>query len=160
MLAAAVITSCSGVGAPVVESGSGDLPSGSPLPIPTLSSTHSTRVITAESAATAIGYAVPSVTGLVTFTVRTDPQHLLGRPDGYVAAIVVLDDRVTCDALGASCGAEIEQWPNEVAALDRSTFWPLLVREYHYRYGAVLIRVSGALSPAAALEYDRALWDG
>ena len=159
VLVAAVGTSCSGVGAPVVESGSGDLSTASPLASPTVSSAHSTKVITADSAAVAIGYAVPSVTGLVTFTVRNDPQHLLGRPDGYVAAIVVFDERVTCDTLGVSCGAEIEQWPNEVAAQHRSGFQPLLVREYHYRYGAVLIRVSGALSPAAALEYDRVLWE-
>jgi hypothetical protein len=160
VLVVAAVTSCSGVAAPVVESRSGGLPTRSPYASPTPSAGHSTKVMTAESAAVSIGYAVPSVTGLVTFTVRTDPQHLLGRPDGYVAAIVVFDQRVTCDDLGVGCGAEIEQWPTEVAAQHRAAFWPLLVREYHYRYGAVLIRVSGALSAADAMAYDRALWAG
>ncbi len=160
VLVAIAATSCSRSNAPVVEAGPGNVSSASPLGRPTLSSAHSTKEITAESAAAAIGYAVQSVTGLVTFTVRTDPQHLLGRPDGYVAAIVVFDGRVTCETLGVSCGAEIEQWPTEVAARHRAAFWPLLVREYHYRYGAVLIRVSGSLPPDAAREYDRALWAG
>jgi len=161
-LVAAVVASCGGVGAHVVESGSGsgDDPTAAPVTSPTPPLNYPTRVMTAHSAAVAVGYAVPNVTGLVMFTVRTDPQHLLGRPDGYVAAIVVLDGRLSCDTLGVACGAEIEQWPSEVAAQRRSTFWPLLTHEYHYRYGAVLIRVSGALSPAAALEYDRALWQG
>lgn len=158
-LLAAGVTSCNGVGAPVVKSGSGDLPTVPALASPALPSPHPTQPITAESAAAAIGYAVPSVTALITFTVRNDPQRLLGRPDGYVAAIVVVDGRATCTTLGVSCGAEIEQWPTPVAAQHRSAFRPLLVSEYHYRYGAVLIRVSGALSPAAALEYDRALWE-
>ena len=159
-LAAAAITSCSGVGTSVVEAGSGDLPTARAPETPARPSSHATRAITAESTAAAIGYAVSTVTGLVTLTVRNDPQHLLGRPDGYVAAIVVFDERVTCETVGVSCGAEIEQWPNPVAAQRRSAFQPLLAHEYHYRYGAVLIRVTGALAPADALEYDRALWEG
>lgn len=158
IVVAAAVTSCSGVGAPVVTSGSDALPTSLPIASPTASSAHQKKVFTAESAAVAIGYAIPSVTGLVTFTVRTDPQHLLGRPDGYVAAIVIFDGRVVCDEPGVSCGAEIEQWPTEIAAQHRSASWPLLVREYHFRYGAVVIRVSGALSRNAALEYDRVLW--
>lgn len=159
-LAAASLAGCQWAGAPSLGSGSGDSahvlatpPAAHDRPVPA-------PVHSAESAAAAIGYAVPTVTGLTTFTFRNDPQRLLGRPNGYVAAIVVFDERVTCATLGASCGAEIEQWPSAVAAQRRSAFEPLLVREYHYRYGAVLIRVSGALSPAAALEYDRALWQG
>lgn len=142
------------------EAGSGDLATARAPETPARPSPHPTRAITAESTAAAIGYAVSTVTGLVTLTVRNDPQHLLGRPDGYVAAIVVFDERVTCETVGVSCGAEIEQWPNPVAAQRRSAFQPLLAHEYHYRYGAVLIRVTGALAPADALEYDRALWEG
>lgn len=160
LLVMAAVTSCSGVAAPVVESRSGGRSTARAHETPPPPSARSTKLITADSAATAIGYAVRTVTGTAAFTVRTDPQHLLGRPDGYVAAVVVFDERLTCKTLGVTCGAEIEQWPTALAAQHRSAFQLLLVREYRYRYGAVLIRISGALSPAAALEYDQALWRG
>jgi hypothetical protein len=125
-------------------------------------STPEEEPVTAESVAQRIKAAV-DVTA-VTITEDNDPNALIGRPNGYVAAVVLKDHRTPCDELGVECGATVEEWPNAAAAEARSSYIqsiqkeaPVLGREYHYLDGAVLVRVWGDLKPSEAAEYETAV---
>ena len=59
---------------------------------------------------------VPSVSKSVDLTESSDPNDMLGRPNGYKAATVFYDKRANCDELGVECGATLEIWPDSSAA--------------------------------------------
>src|SRR4051812_41408555 len=90
-------------------------PAASPAPQPT-----------AHVAAEAIKAAVPEVVSLIAITEDNDANDMIGRVNGYVAATVLLDSRLTgdCDVdkPGIVCGAGIEQWPDEQAARGRAEY--------------------------------------
>jgi len=117
--------------------------------------------VSAESVTALIAAAVDVTT--VPITEDNDPNDLLGRPNGYVAAIVIKDSRLAdCgDDLGVDCGATVEEWPDAEAAKARADYIaslqkdsPMLGSEYHYLDGPVLVRVSGELKPSEAKEYE------
>ena len=123
-------------------------------------------VASAESVAALIAASVPRLE-LVAINEDNDPNELLGkRPNGYVAAVVLKDSRISdCgDDLGVDCGASIEEWPDADGAKARAKYIadlqkdsPMLGSEYHYIEGSVLVRVSGELKPSEAAEYEAAL---
>lgn len=102
----------------------------------------------------------------ITIDEDNDPNDLIGRPNGYDAAVVLKDPRVEdCGSdLGVDCGATIEQWADADAAEDRSEYIKSLQEgsslfgsEYHYLVGNVLVRVTGELKPSEADEYESAV---
>ena len=123
--------------------------------------------VSAESVTALIAAAVDVTT--VPITEDNDPNNLLGRPNGYVAAIVIKDSRLAdCgDDVGVDCGATVEEWPDAEAAKTRADYIaalqkdsPMLGSEYHYLDGPVLVRVSGELKPSEAKEYETAVLGG
>lgn len=80
--------------------------------------------LSAQSAAERVQKAVPQVTRLLPLTEDNDGNDLLGRPDGYSAATVLVDSRARCpsDGHGVDCGATIEQWPDRWAAQRRADY--------------------------------------
>jgi hypothetical protein len=108
---------------------------------------------------------LPTVTRAVEVTEDNDPNDLIGRPNGYEGATVFYDKRVAeCSELGVSCGATLEIWPDGESAQRRAAYIqgilkesPMLGSEYHYRDGALLLRVTGELKPSEASAYERAL---
>lgn len=125
----------------------------------------SAAVVSAESVAALIAVSVPRLE-LVAIDEDNDPNELLGRPNGYVAAVVLKDSRIAdCgNDLGVDCGATIEEWPDADGAKARAKYIadlqkdsPMLGSEYHYIEGSVLVRVSGELKPSEAAEYEAAL---
>lgn len=97
---------------------------------------------------------------------NNDPNDLIGRPNGYVAAVLLKDSRLPgcTEDLGVDCGATVEEWPNTdsaqaradyIAALQKDS--PMLGSEYHYLVGPVLVRVSGELKPSQAMQYEGAI---
>lgn len=119
---------------------------------------------TAESVAEAIGASIPEVTEVIEITEDNDPNNLIGRPNGYVAASVLVDSRLPrCTDPGTDCGATIEQWPDEAAAQKRSDYiqamlesMPMLGQEWNTVNGGLLLRVSGELKPSEAKAYETA----
>ena len=92
---------------------------------------------------------------------------MIGRVNGYIAATVLVDSRVTegCDTgkPGIACGAGVEQWPDAVAAQRRADYLktvlssaPILGTEYESVKGSLLLLVSGKLKPSAAQAYQTA----
>lgn len=158
------LTACGGDPEPDADpapasSASSAPPSTSPTPTPTPEEVH-----TAASVAETIAASVDVRT--VTITEDNDPNDLIGRPNGYVAAVVLKDGRVAdCGSdLGVDCGATLEEWPDAAAAKKRSDYIQdilagssMLGSEYHYFVGAVLVRVTGELKPSQAAEYEAAV---
>jgi hypothetical protein len=113
-----------------------------------------------------IGTAKPTVV----FTAETDPNHLLGRPNGYTSKASFTDSRIkTSDVKDSRTGSvdqggSVEIYPDEAGAATRKRLIddtmkaaPILGTEYSYLDGPVLLRVSQALTPAQAQEYKSAL---
>ena len=103
------------------------------------------------------------------FTADTDPNHLLGRPNGYVAKLSWTDSRIPAsDTSGAqqgdvALGGSLEQYATTAAAQARETYIqgilkadPMLGTEYDYVVGDVVVRVSQYLTPAEAQAYQAA----
>lgn len=117
----------------------------------------------ATAAAERIESAVESITETTEITEDNDPNDMIGRPNGYDAAVVIYDERAECADLGVDCGATVEEFASEGDAQQRSDYIqglldaaPLLGAEYHYLNGGLLLRVSGELPPSAADEYEAA----
>lgn len=124
--------------------------------------------VSAHAAAESIKAAVPEVTEIVDHTYETDDNGLLGRPNGYVAATVLVDSRAGClDGPGVDCGAVVEQFPDESGARSRGAYLqaigkaaPMLANEWSVVKGDLLLRISGELTPEQAKAYEAAFAAG
>ena len=126
----------------------------------------SSSLAAAQSAAEAIRAAIPEVTSLIAITEDNDANNMIGRPNGYVAATVLVDSRTEgCEIgkPGIECGARVEQWPDQAAAQRRADYikamqssMPILGREYQTVKGNLLLRVDGTIRPSAAQAYQAA----
>jgi hypothetical protein len=116
-----------------------------------------------------VGTAKPSVV----FTAETDPNKLLGRPNGYTSKASFADTRIKSSDMkdtrsgSVDIGGSVEVYTDEAGATARKKFidetmkaTPILGTEYSYVDGPVLLRVSQALTPAQAAEYEKALLTG
>ena len=106
-------------------------------------------------------------TGVV--TAADDPNHLLGRPNGYTSKVYWTDTRVdktkiyAASAGGTDPGGAIESYADAAGAQARKDYIgaiakasPALANEYDYLAGTSLIRVSGLLTPDQAKQYEAA----
>ena len=117
---------------------------------------------TAQSAALVLRSKIPTVAALVQLDEDNDPNDLIGRPNGYTAATVIFDSRVSCDGEepGVDCGATIEQWASKEDAEKRAEYIQdlqsgssFLGSEWNTVRGNLLLRVSGAMNPSDAEAY-------
>ena len=105
------------------------------------------------------------VTGIEVLTAASDPNHLLGRPGEYTSKTEFADSRITGEAgQGVAAGGSVEVFAGHAGAVRRARYIqaivqadPALGAEYDYVAGAVLLRVSGQLTPAQARRYKTAL---
>jgi len=176
-LALRILLSCVAVGAAMLMAffflGHRELPGSPPhLPAPKTapaakpSQPAQTAVLTdtAQSAAESIRAAIPEVTETVALTEDNDANHLIGRPNGYVAATVLVDSRAQCasDGPGVDCGATIEQWPSAEAAQRRADYLQgigqrlPMMSEWTTVKGNLLLRVVGTMKPSVAEAYKTA----
>lgn len=102
------------------------------------------------------------------YTAETDPNKILGRPNGYTSKANFRDTRIApsnppTPTIEVSSGGSVEIWPTIEGAKARSdvlqaagkSFAPLI--EYNYLDGPVLLRISKDLTPDQAAEYEKAL---
>lgn len=126
--------------------------------------------LTASSVYAALQGAGLPVSGLIVYTAATDPNHLLGRPTGYLSKCAWSDARVpAADATDPSSGdvgngGSVEVFSTAAEATARAAYilttekaLPLLGSEYDYLAGPVLIRVSRYLTPDQAATYGSAV---
>lgn len=120
----------------------------------------------AEQVVKALTGSVASAKPATVYTAESDPNKLLGRPGGYVSKADLTDDRAKPkleeDAVQQGGSVEIFEDPSE--AEDRAKYIADTLKaakifgtEYHYVNGGILLRVSGALTPDQAAEYEAAL---
>jgi hypothetical protein len=96
----------------------------------------------------------------------TDPNNLLGRPNGYTsrASADLPGGDTTADPYTVDRGLVAEGFPDADSVKRRSDYiqalqkdTPLLGTEWHYTTGNVLIRVSGKVKPSLAKKIEAAL---
>jgi hypothetical protein len=107
--------------------------------------------------------------GVIAYTAATDPNHLLGRPTGYLSKVAWQDNRIdqtdqSSDPGGVEWGGGIEVFSTAAQATTRATYLntvlsadPALGSEYDYLLGPILLRVSGTFTPTTAATYGDAL---
>jgi hypothetical protein len=111
---------------------------------------------------------VPSAKLGEVYTADNDPNHLLGRPNGYISKATFTDSRVASSPLitpgSVDAGGSVEVFADADSAQRRQQYIqglqkasPLLGTEYEYLSGATLVRVSGKLTPTQAAGYQAAL---
>jgi hypothetical protein len=117
--------------------------------------------------AAALKARLPRVRTLINITENNDPNNLIGRPNGYTSATVLVDpDGAPCQGtnFGVNCGATIEVWPTAqdvTARVERiqsllKSAGSFLGSEYDYPAGAALLRVYGTIKPSIAKTYEAA----
>jgi hypothetical protein len=108
---------------------------------------------------------VPEITDALIYDETTDPNDLLGRPNGYTGAASLTDSRASDPGGtgGIDLGAVLEVWPTAADAQARADYIAtlqkgntLLGSEYHHVRGNVLLRVSGQLPPSVDAAYAAA----
>lgn len=110
-----------------------------------------------------------SVGAMHGYTAADDPNHLLGRPNGYTAKESWVDTRVKASDIAGEGkwsvdgGGSVEQFATHADAEERSSYIEGILKadvalgsEYDYVTGDLLIRVSGYLTPAQAKQYKSA----
>jgi hypothetical protein len=105
------------------------------------------------------------VTHTVVYTAASDPNHLLGRPNGYTSKASWADSRLgNAVALSAVAhGGSVEVYSSAGGAQARAKYIAGIgaratsLNEYDYVSGSELLRLSAALTPTQAQRYARAI---
>lgn len=123
----------------------------------------------AEQVVATLTSKIPTVKLVKTYTAEDDPNHLLGRPNGYTSKTAFADSRVPADQLqgtpddSTDRGGSVEVFSDAVGAKARADYIQTVTKslpaaaEYDYQAGGVLVRVSHLLTPDQAKGYEAAI---
>lgn len=124
------------------------------------------KVLTATDVTTALVGALSTVKSTVVYTETTDPNKLMGRPNGYTSKTAFSDSRVAAadvefmDSDATERGGTVEVYPTADGATARSKYLQAIFSassmfgsEYHFQNGGILVRVTGNLTPAQSADY-------
>lgn len=121
--------------------------------------------MTAEQLAAALEAKLPSMKTVKAYTAADDPNHLLGRPNGYTSKMAFSDSRVPADQVAhaesdaVDRGGSIEVFTDAAGATSRAAYIQKIGKalpaagEYDYVQGSVLVRVSRLLTPDQEKSY-------
>jgi hypothetical protein len=129
------------------------------------SSPTQTQTLNAEQVVKALTESITNAKAATVYTAATDPNKLLGRPGGYTSKADFTDQRAKPNLDDeVQHGGSVEVYKDPAAAKKRDEYiakilegMPAFGAEYHYVKGGILLRVSGALTPEQAAEYEAAL---
>lgn len=119
--------------------------------------------LTAEEFVNKIFEAGFPIKNIIVYTEETDPNNLLGRPNGYISKANFADDR--CEQYDETSpeGGNFEVFNNVEDCTDRKEYIesvykanPILSK-YMYQFDNVLFRLSRELTPSQAAEYENAV---
>ena len=104
------------------------------------------------------------ITSEVIYTEDTDPNHKIGRPNGYVAKASWADSRYEQPPKEAEnmVGGTVEVFANEEdlqrrkAYVEEVTKNMPMVNQYIYAHGLALMRIPAEINPSQAREYEAA----
>ncbi|MCU1681949.1 MAG: putative secreted protein [Amycolatopsis sp.] len=129
---------------------------------------NSAKAPTADEVTTTLIGKIPTVKLVKAYTAADDPNHLLGRPNGYTSKTAFADNRVPADQVEGSAaddttrGGSVEVYADAAGAKTRMDYIQAigkaspLFSEYDYVNGGVLVRVSHLLTPDQATNYEAA----
>jgi len=110
-----------------------------------------------------------SIGTITNYTAATDPNHLLGRPNGYKSKTAFIDKTISNSpgtATSVTRGGSVEFFANHAGAVRRERYIekvekaaPILGTEYDYVDGPALLRLSSVLTPSEAKVYRRVFAD-
>lgn len=124
---------------------------------------------TADDVTQQLGRKITGLKLVKAYTAADDPNHMLGRPNGYTSKTAFADSRVPADQVeglasdAVERGGSVEVYPDEAGAKARMDYIQTIGKslpmasEYDYLAGPVLVRVSRILTPDQAKEYEAAL---
>lgn len=146
------------------SSGSTDSKASTPAASTTPASTP-IQALNAEQVVKALTESITNAKAATVYTAATDPNKLLGRPGGYTSKADFTDQRAKPNLDDeVQHGGSVEVYKDPAAAKKRDEYiakilegMPAFGAEYHYVKGGILLRVSGALTPEQAAEYEAAL---
>ncbi|MFM9656821.1 hypothetical protein [Streptomyces scabiei] len=129
------------------------------------SSTPAAETPDAESVVKSLAESIGDAQPATVYTAASDPNNLLGRPGGYTSKADWTDKRAKPKFDDeVQNGGSVEVYTDPAEAEERATFvaetldkMKIFGTEYHYIKGGILLRVSGALTPEQAAEYEKAL---
>ena len=163
LIVTAVVAAAAACSSPAPASTSGappDAPAAPAAPV----------VRTAEQVVADLTTKVGTAKATIVYTAENDPNHLLGRPNGYTSKASFTDSRIKAseakdNSAGAvDLGGSVEVYADEAGAAARKKYIddlmknaPILGSEYSYIAGPALLRVSQQLTPDQAAEYESAL---
>jgi len=139
-------------------------PTGTPE-IATSTSTPASATLDANAITTQLQAAGLPMSDVIVYDETTDPNNLLGRPNGYLSKTAFKDSRCTQDDTdpgGIENGGGIEVFPDHSGAQARADYIQTiakaspLLNEYDYVAGNALLRLSTQLAPTQANEYKAA----
>lgn len=100
------------------------------------------------------------ITNIIVYDESTDPNKLLGRPDGYTSKINFADRRIAQSDPDNPKGGTIEVFSNHKDASERKDYVESVAKgilaQYHYLYENVYMRLDRDLTPEQAEEYETA----
>lgn len=161
MLAAACSSPAADTSTPAADTPAGTTAAASPSPA--AAAPPDAKALVDKLAAAGIG-----ATNVAVQDENTDPNDLLGRPNGYIgrASADLPGGDTTFDAGSIDRGLVIEVWPDKTGADTRSTYIQETLKgaaalgtEYHYRTadGLALVRVTGKVKPSDAQKIETAV---
>jgi hypothetical protein len=163
------LSGCSGSGAKAQpgEAPSSSLGASAPTATGNPSSTSTAKLKTARDITLALKAAGIPLTLTIDYSESSDPNNLLGRPNGYASKTAFRDKRAPRESGDRSdaieVGGSVEMFPDHAAAKARGDYIsglqkrsPLLGNEYEYISGAALLRLSTRLTPTVAQTYKAA----
>lgn len=164
---------CGGSSKTSIPASAGALSTTGSTTAPAAPAAHSTAAPAAKDAAGVIARLKTAGLPVGTITVYTadnDPNHLLGRPNGYTSKASFADTRITADQARSNetgsvdLGGSVEVFSSGDDATARAAYitkseksMPMLGTEYDYVSGPVLLRLSQVLTPDQAAAYKKAL---
>ena len=100
------------------------------------------------------------IENIIAYNEQTDPNSLLGRPNGYTSKVSFADNRIEQYSLDPE-GGTVEVFNSIADANTRnlyvSTFSGTLFGSYVFQSNNIIMRISHELTPAQAEEYNAAL---
>jgi hypothetical protein len=135
---------------------------------PSTAGSDAAAPLTAEQVTSVLIGKIPTVKLVKAYTATDDPNHQLGRPNGYTSKTAFSDSRVPAGELegqredATERGGSVEVFADAASAKARMDYiqtigksLPLAV-EYNYVNGPILVRVTNLLTPDQAKDYETA----
>jgi hypothetical protein len=161
VVAALTLVGCGNAEKPATPAGGGSSTTA-------VGSTEGSKLKTAEDVVNALKGAGLPIGEVEVYNATTDPNHQLGRPNGYIAKANFHDTRFELirdseNHIDTASGGSVEVFADAAGARARAEYLATVTKsipaltEYDYVQGTTLLRISNVATPEQAAAYETAL---